>query len=246
MTFSYTNSPYPIREDITQAYQAFWKKLARPGAWWSGAQRIAIAAEVRNAVECQYCQVQKSALSPYTTTGKHKKGDLLSDTAVDAAHMIITDQGRITQAFIDKAALQGLSNEHYVELTGIVVAVFSIDEFNRALGIPVEPLPQPVAGAPSHYRPANLSTDTGFVPMVSVDGAVGNERGLWPTGRSANVVRALTLVPDALRDWFNLASAQYLSLEGMSNLVRDDNRSINRMQMELIAGRVSAINECFY
>lgn len=246
MTFSYTNSPYPIREDITQAYQAFWKKLARPGAWWSGAQRIAIAAEVRNAVECQYCQVQKSALSPYTTTGKHKKGDLLSDTAVDAAHMIVTNQGRITQAFIDKAALQGLSNEHYVELTGIVVAVFSIDEFNRALGIPVEPLPQPVAGAPSHYRPANLSTDTGFVPMVSVDGAIGNERGLWPTGRSANVVRALTLVPDALRDWFNLASAQYLSLEGMSNLVRDDNRSINRMQMELIAGRVSAINECFY
>jgi len=246
MTFSYTNSPYPIREDITQAYQAFWKKLARPGAWWSGAQRIAIAAEVRNAVECQYCQVQKSALSPYTTTGKHKKGDLLSDTAVDAAHMIVTNQGRITQAFIDKAALQGLSNEHYVELTGIVVAVFSIDEFNRALAIPVEPLPQPVAGAPSHYRPAHLSTDTGFVPMVSVDGAVGNERGLWPTGRSANVVRALTLVPDALRDWFNLASAQYLSLEGMSNLVRDDNRSINRMQMELIAGRVSAINECFY
>ncbi|HIG60708.1 MAG TPA: hypothetical protein EYQ22_07435 [Gammaproteobacteria bacterium] len=246
MTFSYTNSAYPIREDITQAYQAFWHKLARPGAWWSGAQRIAIAAEVRNAVECQYCQVRKSALSPYTTPGKHKKGNLLSDTAVDAAHMIITDQGRITQAFIDKAALQGLSNEHYVELTGIVVAVFSIDEFNRALGIPVEPLPQPVAGAPSHYRPANLSTDTGFVPMVSVDGAVGNERGLWPTGRSANVVRALTLVPDALRDWFNLASAQYLSLEGMSNLVRDDNRSINRMQMELIAGRVSAINECFY
>ena len=82
--------------------------------------------------------------------------------------------------------------------------------------------------------------------MVSVDGAVGNESGLWPTGRSANVVRALTLVPDALRDWFSLASAQYLSLEGMSNLVRDDNRCINRMQMELIAGRVSAINECFY
>jgi AhpD family alkylhydroperoxidase len=32
----------------------------------------------------------------------------------------------------------------------------------------------------------------------------------------------------------------------MTNFVKDDNRSINRMQMELIAGRVSAINECFY
>ncbi|MDE0759259.1 MAG: alkylhydroperoxidase-related (seleno)protein, partial [Pseudomonadales bacterium] len=74
MTFSYTNSPYPIREDITQAHQKFWQKLAQAGSWWSGAQRIAIAAEVRNAVECKYCQVRKSALSPYTTTGKHKKG----------------------------------------------------------------------------------------------------------------------------------------------------------------------------
>jgi len=246
MTFSYTNSPYPIREDIKQAHQTFWQKLAQAGNWWSGEQRIAIAAEVRNAVECQYCQARKSALSPYTTTGTHKMGDLLSDVAVDAVHMIVTDQARITQAFIDEAARQGLTNEHYVELTGIVVAVFSIDEFNRALGISLEPLPQPVAGAPSQYRPAHLSSDTGFVPMIPVDGAVGNESGLWPTGRSANVVRALTLVPDALRDWFSLASAQYLSLMGMGNLVKDDNRSINRMQMELIAGRVSAINECFY
>jgi hypothetical protein len=53
-------------------------------------------------------------------------------------------------------------------------------------------------------------------------------------------------VPDALRDWREIAAAQYLSFQRMTNFVKDDNRSINRMQMELIAGRVSAINECFY
>jgi hypothetical protein len=37
-----------------------------------------------------------------------------------------------------------------------------------------------------------------------------------------------------------------LSMQGMQNFVQDDNRSINRMQMELIAGRVSSVNECFY
>ncbi|MFT7128584.1 MAG: hypothetical protein ACI89U_000691 [Gammaproteobacteria bacterium] len=35
-------------------------------------------------------------------------------------------------------------------------------------------------------------------------------------------------------------------MEGMGNFVKQDDRSLNRMQMELIAGRVSAINECFY
>ena len=39
---------------------------------------------------------------------------------------------------------------------------------------------------------------------------------------------------------------QYLSMKGMMNFSGDLGRSINRMQMELIAGRVSAINECFY
>lgn len=53
-------------------------------------------------------------------------------------------------------------------------------------------------------------------------------------------------MPDALRDWLDLARAQYLSVEGMANMGQDEARCINRMQMELIAARVSAVNECFY
>ena len=126
------------------------------------------------------------------------------------------------------------------------MAVFSIDEFHRALGLDLEPLPEPMPGEVSRYRPAHISEDMGFVPTVPPDGAVGNESDLWEGSRGANVIRALTLVPDALRDWREIAAAQYLSFQRMTNFVKDDNRSINRMQMELIAGRVSAINECFY
>jgi len=32
----------------------------------------------------------------------------------------------------------------------------------------------------------------------------------------------------------------------MANFDSPENRSINRMQIELVAGRVSAVNECFY
>jgi alkylhydroperoxidase family enzyme len=53
-------------------------------------------------------------------------------------------------------------------------------------------------------------------------------------------------VPDALRDWRSLAAAQYLSLEDMTNYERHEHRALGRAQMELVAARVSAINECFY
>jgi hypothetical protein len=128
-----------------------------------------------------------------------------------------------------------------------VVALFSVDEFNRGLGIELEPLPEALPGEPSGYRPQLAVTGTGFVPMLPPDGVTGNESDLWQLGgRSANVLRALSVVPDALRDWKNLAAAQYLSMPGMTNFVKQDGRAINRMQMELIAGRVSSINECFY
>jgi hypothetical protein len=125
--------------------------------------------------------------------------------------------------------------------------VFSIDEFNRGLGLPAEPLPQAISGEPDHYRPALATRGTGFVSMLpSKGGAIGKESDLWADGRGANVLRALSLVPDAVRGWFLVASGQYLSMQAMTNFSGDLGRSLNRMQMEIVAGRVSSINECFY
>ena len=248
--FDYAKAPVSIRDDIAVAHRRFWSKLAQPGSWWTGAERIAIAAESRNALACDFCRERKQALSPYAVQGEHQRDHdtegLLSIAAVDAVHRIITDQGRITRQYVEDNVDAGLSKGAYVELVGIVVAMFSIDEFHRALGLGLERLPDPEAGDITRYRPAMLSEDMGFVPTVPPEGSTGNETDLWPVGRTANVVRALTLVPDALRDWRDLSAAQYLSFEGMRNLVQDEARSINRMQAELIAARVSSINECFY
>jgi hypothetical protein len=245
-TFDYSGAPYPIRPDIAEAYRSFWQKLSQAGSWWTGEERVAIAQESRNALTCSYCAARKDALSPYNFPGEHEHGGRLPERAVDAVHRIVTDQSRITSAYIEDNAVNGLSKEAYVELVGIVVATFSVDEFNRALGIPVESLPEAQPGQPDQYRPAHLSEDIGFVPTIPPDGTLGNEADLWPSGFTANVLRALTLVPDALRDWKALSSAQYLPMEKMPSFFADDTRSINRLQMELVAGRVSAVNECFY
>ncbi|MFT7685677.1 MAG: hypothetical protein ACI9FB_001022 [Candidatus Azotimanducaceae bacterium] len=244
--FSYENAPLEIRDDIKQAHRKFWETLSRAGNWWSGSDRIAIAQEVRNASTCEYCQKRKIALSPYTFKGEHKHSTHLPLSAVDAIHRIITDQHRITQQYIDDNVDGGLPHTHYVELAGVAVAVFSIDEFNRGLGIALEPLPKPCAGKPDNYQPAKTVKDIAFVPMLPANGATGAESDLWHKDQTANVLRALTLVPNALRDWQSLSSAQYLSIEGMGNFVQQKGRAINRMQMELIAGRVSSYNECFY
>lgn len=240
------DAPYAIREDIGREHRAFWQRLAGPGSWWSGEQRVAIAKASRGALDCRLCIARKAALSPNAVQGTHDHDGELPEVVVDAAHRIVTDQGRITRGYVEDNAAAGLSKPAYVELVGIVVAVFSIDEFHRALGLELEPLPAPREGDISRYQPAMLSEDMGYVPTVPPDGTVGKEADLWPPGRTANVVRALSLVPEALRDWRAIASAQYLSFAGMQNFVKDEARSLTRMQMELIAGRVSAVNECFY
>jgi len=245
--FSYSDSPYAIREELKTAHRSYWQALASPGSWFDGEQRIAIAAEVRQALNCSFCRQRKQALSPYGQQGQHDSAaTVLEPAAVDAVHRIITDQSRITQQYIDDNSNLGLSPEAYVELTSIAVTVFSIDEFHRGLGLPKEPLPLPVAGSPNHYRPPGVVHDTGFVPMLPRGAASGAEADLWPAAMCPNVIRALSLVPDALRQWRAVGDAQYMPMASMANFNQLDNRAIDRAQIELVAGRVSAINECFY
>jgi len=243
--FAYSDSPYTIRAGITDVHRGYWQTLAKPGNWFSGAQRVAIAAEVRNSLVCPFCAERKGALSPYALEGEHLAGDILSNEIVDAVHRVVTDQSRITRSYVEGNTAAGFSEEQYVELVGIVVNVFSIDEFHRALGLPPEPLPQPEPGEPDNYRPPLTEHDTAYVAMIPAEGAVGNEADLWPE-RTANVLRALSLVPDAVRSWMKIADQHYLSMEAMGNFTGPNGRAINRMQIELVAGRVSSINECFY
>lgn len=244
--FNYQHATYSIRADLPEAYRRYWETLAKAGTWWTGEERVAIAQETRNAITCAFCAARKKAISPYAVEGRHDHSGNLPERVVDAVHRVITDQSRITQDFVDRNAAHGLTKEAYVELVGVAVAVFSIDEFHRALGMPLEPLPVPQPGAPSGHRPQRLSDDVGFVPTVPANGAIGLEADLWPPHFSANVLRALSLVPNALREWKALAGAQYLTPEQMPDYRRDLGRALNRVQMELVAGRVSAVNECFY
>src|SRR5215831_14051277 len=53
-----------IRDDLSAAHARAWARIARPGTWWDGAARVAIAAETRQAPRCALCRRRKEALSP--------------------------------------------------------------------------------------------------------------------------------------------------------------------------------------
>ena len=98
--FDYSSSPYPVRGDIAAAHRAYWRTLARPGSWWTGAERVAIAAESRNASRCGLCAARKAALTPAAVADEHAGSNELPDVAVDAIHRIVTDPGRMTKRYV--------------------------------------------------------------------------------------------------------------------------------------------------
>lgn len=243
---SYTTASVPVREDLPAAHRRAWQRLAQAGNWWTGTERVAIAAEVRNAWQCRLCKARKSALSPYTITGMHDSVSPLPEAAIDVIHRVVTDSGRLTQSWFQKTLASGeITDAQYVEIIDVVVTVVSIDSFCRGIGVPLHPLPEPEAGEPSRYRPARAQREEAWVPMIPVEGATGAEADLWdPTGRVGNVIRAMSLVPDAVRQLMDLSVAHYVPRDRLMDFTW--RRSLSRAQMELIAGRVSALRGCFY
>lgn len=248
MTISYEGADVPVREDLVAAHRRAWERLGRTGIWWNGAQRVAIAAETRRAAGCVLCAARKASLSPYTVAGAHAATPLLSAAAVDVVHRVTTDPGRLTRAWFDAIAESGLLDGEYVELIGVVATAVSIDSFCRGIGVAPHPLPAAQAGTPPRTRPAAVRDDGAWVPMLPNGLREGPLADLWgdgPGGRTGNVIRALSLVPDEVRTLKDLSAAHYMTTREMMDL-RAPRRALDRRQVELIAGRVSALRGCFY
>jgi len=247
MEVSYQDASYSVRPEFADAHSRYWARLASPGAWFSSAERIAIAREVRAAQTCEYCKLRKAALSPRTVKGSHTHTTALPDQVIEAVHSITTDASRLTRDWYEQLLSNGLSDGEYIEIVGTVVAMVSIDSFAHALGISLRELPEPGPGEPTHYRPASASvSDSAWVPMVDINNAGTPEQDLWVSGKTGNVVRAMSLVPDEVRTLCELSDAHYLAMGLVRKPGVDAGRALNRSQMELVAGRVSALNQCFY
>lgn len=244
MTLSYDASPYKVRDDLAAAHRRVWERLAHAGTWFDGATRVKIAGETRHARGCSLCARQKAALSPFAIDGAHDSLGELPAGWVEIIHRIVADPGRLTRRWSENMRASVIEDTEYVELVSIVAHVTAIDVFARGLGIAEHPLPEPVPGEPTRYRPAEARQAEAWLPNIAWAEAGPNEKDFCH-GRESSIRRALTLVPDEARSFFDLGAHQYLPGEAMREFSKKV-RAITRAQIELLAGRVSAINQCTY
>src|SRR6185436_15125632 len=116
----------------------------------------------------------------------------------------------------------------------------------------LHPLPAPAPGTAHRRRPKTAKQrGEAWLPLIHPKDLEGDldtneERVLakqWG-GNLANIRRAMSLVPEEAFEWFQLVETQYLPGRWMRDFA-NEYRAITHAQIELIAGRVSVLNQCF-
>jgi alkylhydroperoxidase family enzyme len=235
----------PVRADLTDAIERAWRHLAGPGTWWTGAERLRMVAETRNALSCPLCRERKAALSPYTVKGEHRSLGELPAVVVEVIHRIRTDAGRLTKTWLEHMLAAELTDAHYVEIVGLVATTSALDTFARAMGTEARPLPAAIPGEPTRLRPKGAKRSIAWVPTLTPETLGPEDPDIFSQFGSVNIQRALSLVPDSMIGFFDLDIALYLPQDAIRDFTTE-HRAISHAQLELIAAKASAINGCYY
>jgi hypothetical protein len=235
----YDESKYRIRDDVATIHERQFAQLAAPGGWFDGAARLALAAEIRNArIEAG---VQEGPALPIAEESR------LPPVARRVARQLAVDPATIERADCEQALAEGLSDTQYVEIVGIVSRLTNMDVVSRGVDIPMAPLPSALAGEPTGERPTAAKAEGAWVATVPAGKAGGADAAiLYGDAMMPFIVRAMSLVPAELHDHLELEQAQYLPLHRFGEFDYQHHEGLTRPQVEVVAGRVSALNDCFY
>ena len=227
----YAAAELPVSPETAAAHVAALDAFAQPGAWWSGADRLAIVEEARAASACSRCAAAPAGALPATAagcaSGEQDDADALPPAAVAAIHGIRNHSGQLGRRWFEHLIDMGLPREAYVEVASLVASAVIVDSFAMGVGVSPPPLPLPAAapGAPSFAAAADVADAGAWLPIAR-------------EGR-ANILRALGLVPSAGRLFFDTFAPSYF-------MRPESSFALEAPQVELVAARVSAVHECFY
>ena len=101
----------PIRDDLMAAHAFAWDSMSKAGTWLTAERRVEVAAEVRQAKACAFCQLQKEALTPNSVTGTYTSLGLLTDGEAGAIHRISIDPGRLSESWYRSIIAKGVKPE---------------------------------------------------------------------------------------------------------------------------------------
>ena len=209
-----------VRGDLVEAHRASFRHVASPGACLTAAQRIRLADIARDA----YLEAEPSP--PWVRR--------YPEATENLAYRLARHAGTFRVDLYDRAIAEGMSALVWIEVVGVVIATIPVVAFARAVGSDCAPFPPPLYEPPTGRVAADLVDATlNWVPVAA------------PADRAAAVVQALSALPDEWKNLWRLASAQYMSDRQMDDPAWTRG-TLSRPQMELVAGRISKLRECFY
>ena len=237
-------SGYTIRPDLADSHRIAWENIAAPGTWLTAARRLAVAAEIRRARSCAFCTEIKAAISP-NIQGSHDTLGVLRPAEIELIHRVVGDPGRLSEKWSESVLAMGLAEGEYVEIVGLIAMVMMMDTFTGALGLPERALPAARAGEPSRYLPPGAKKKACWLPIVEPEDTVESDGPMYPSPKAGYIYRGLSMVPQAVREYWALANVHYLPGQFIYQFDKSI-RAITRPQMEIMAARVSALHQCAY
>lgn len=237
----YDDSEFPVEDAVAALHADELASLARTGTWFTGAERTAIAAEARRARVAEGIQ---------ESIGDEARADAadLTESARELTRTLALGGIDIDRAFVERITSNGVSEEQYVEITGVVARAAHLDVFARGIGVPARALPTDVdVGEPPRVRPPE-AVDEGFHVASVPEGEAGGETGksIYHGMPTANILRSLSLVPDEAKRLNRVMDREYLNIKRIMDWTDTPFEALARPQVELVAAKVSALNQCFY
>jgi hypothetical protein len=222
MPFALSDATLPVTDEIASALRAEWQRLAAPGTWLAGDQRVAVAAEARAARGAAGGQGH-TRRQPARAGGD---GAELDPVLAEAARRVAATPSALTGEWVADVVARGPGVAPYVETVGVVARLAAVDAYVAGVGAAAEALPEPVAGEPSREPNPRARPRAAFVPTEGGD----------------DPPRMLSAVPAERDAQAQLNDALYLTEAQMDELAAG--RELSRPQMELVAARVSYLNGC--
>ena len=235
----YANSTYPVRSDLEAIHASQIAALGKPGTWGDGSQRLAIVQEARAARVA--AGVQEASEEPQIINAD------LPDAARRVARELALEPRIFEQTHYEQALADGLIDASYVEIVGLVSRIVNFDVMARGLGIDMVNLPEAQSGKATGRRPAEAVEEGAWAPTIpngSAGGATG--KAIYGNIMQPFIIRALSLVPEEALAHIEIGEMQYLPIARFMDFGYAHHEGFSRSQVETVAARVSAINECFY
>ena len=125
--------------------------IARASVWWTGEEKLAMAAIARAAM-----------------TGRAIPETSLGEAPLEATGKVAAEASSLRKADIERWEAEGMRVEAYVELVGVVGRLAALDTAAFGLGLDPTPLPSPVAGAPLEATVPGVDYVDGWVPTAGI------------------------------------------------------------------------------